>query len=1079
MPSEHRHALSPGQPSPASPARAFLHARRSLEWAAALLVAVTVAGTLAAGRQARPATATSAESPARSTDASHYRVPDGFTVERVAGPDLLSYPMFVSPAAPGRLFVVESTGPNTMTTEEMLASPSYHIRLLEDVDADGIYDRSWIYADGLAFPMGATLLGDSLYVASAPDLLRFRDTDGDGVADEREVVLTGWTLNVNGAAMGGPYLGPDGWFYITDARRGFEIRRKEGDVVSGSGARIWRVRPDGTGLEWIAGGGFDNAVEIAFMPSGEPLGTMTYFLDPQDGLRDAIMHWVEGGVYPKAHPVIEQDALPLTGPLMPPMTKLARVAHSGLLRYRSDAFGAPYRGNLFTAQFNTGRVMRHVVTPDGATYRTDDEPFLTSVSADAHPTDVLEDADGSLLVVDTGGWFIKGCPLSRVAKPDVEGGIYRIRRGGTAPVADPWGQALDFDRAQPADLVEHLDDSRAVVRDRALERLVALGEAAVAPLGAVRASNPDPEVRTAAVFALHRIGTPHASTAVRAALGDDDAGVRTAAARAAGLARDTSAVAVLERLVREDVLQVRRQAATALGQLGRASSVVALLEAAGVPGDRFVEHAITHALITLGSAPPLVESLTHTSAAVRRTALVALDQMRPSPLTREHLAPFLAPGAPELWNTGAWVASHHPEWSDLVVTFLANRLDAPPSEGDTASQVGLLVSFCQAEPVQALVTSRLTAPRTTPSIRVALLDVVRTCPVAYVPHSWVQALGTLVGDPDESLRARVLRLVEARGLTALHPQVQALVADASAPVAFRLDALSSLVAGGRALSDDEFAFVVQHLPPTADAPVRQAAARVLVQATLTDGQLVTLARDYVARADAFILPRLVEAFAGSSGVQVGDALVEALLAAPDRLETLSEEDLRTLLGGYPAAVQPEAPRLLTVLRTQQGERLGRLQAVEASLTRGDIDSGRRLFFGKSLCSTCHAVGGEGSTFGPDLTTIGDIRSRHDIVEAILFPSASFAREYDTYRVRTAAATHTGVLKEQLADAVVVEVAPEAAIRVPRTEIVGLEPAGVSMMPPGLERMLTEQELSDLVAFLESLPDPVERAPARP
>ena len=62
----------------------------------------------------------------------------------------------------------------------------------------------------------------------------------------------------------------------------------------------------------------------------------------------------------------------------------------------------------------------------------------------------------------------------------------------------------------------------------------------------------------------------------------------------------------------------------------------------------------------------------------------------------------------------------------------------------------------------------------------------------------------------------------------------------------------------------------------------------------------------------------------------------------------------------------------------------------------------------------------------------------------------------------------------LTDAVTVQVAPETAVRVPRGEIRGIEPLAVSMMPPGLEQMLSGSELADLVAFLESLPDPIDR-----
>jgi hypothetical protein len=231
---------------------------------------------------------------------------------------------------------------------------------------------------------------------------------------------------------------------MCDARRGFDIKTLEGMELKGKGARIWRCLPDGRELESYSGGGFDNSIEMIFMPSGETIGTMTYFVDPTDGQRDALMHWVEGGVYPKPYPVIEEDHLKLTGDLMPVMTKLPRVAPAGLMRYRGSSFGEAFAGNLFSAQFNTGRIMRHVITPVGATFKTVDEPFMSSDSLDTHPTDVLEDADGSLIVVNTGGWFIAGCPLSVVAKTDIAGGIFRIRKTDAPGIPDPWGKQLDF-----------------------------------------------------------------------------------------------------------------------------------------------------------------------------------------------------------------------------------------------------------------------------------------------------------------------------------------------------------------------------------------------------------------------------------------------------------------------------------------------------------------------------------------------------------------------------------------------------------------------------------------------------------
>src|SRR6266571_9367262 len=126
------------------------------------------------------------------------------------------------------------------------------------------------------------------------------------------------------------------------------------------------------------------------------------------------------------------------------MTKLARITPAGLARYRGATFGPQYQGNLFSAQFNPHRVQRHILHREGASFRTDDSDFLTSTDPDFHPTDVVEDADGSLLVFDTGAWFIHGCPISRVAKPEIKGSIYRIRRTGSREVADARGGRIDL-----------------------------------------------------------------------------------------------------------------------------------------------------------------------------------------------------------------------------------------------------------------------------------------------------------------------------------------------------------------------------------------------------------------------------------------------------------------------------------------------------------------------------------------------------------------------------------------------------------------------------------------------------------
>lgn len=998
------------------------------------------------------------------------QVPEGFTIERAVDPGMISYPMFASFDGDGRLFVFESDG-SSPTNQGMLKDPPYHIRLLEDTNGDGKFDKSKIFADSLSFPKGGVFYNGSLYVTSSPDLLRLTDTDGDGVADKREVVLSGWVLNSNGALLGGPFLGPDGWLYMTDARRGFDITTKEGVNLKGNTARIWRCRPDGSGLESMAGGGFDNSIELAFMPSGETVGTMTYFIEPQAGMRDAIMHWVEGGTYPKNNPVIEKDKFILTGDLMPVMNKMARVAPSGIMRYRGNTMGKENQGSLFSAEFNTGRIMRHKVIADGATYKTADEPFVTSNVQDMHLTDVLEDADGSMLILNTGGWFILGCPLSRVAKLDVPGGIYRIRKTGAAKVNDPWGTKLNLKSMAVPALVTATKDSRIAVRDHAIELLISKGEAAVLPIKSSLLKSTSEEIRAAGIFALSRIATPNAMIGVRSGLIDPSAVVRTSAARALGLARDKLSVDKLMELVQKDRFAVRRQAATALGQIGDKRAVPALLKASAINNDRFEEHALIYALIKLNDAVPLQEALNNPSANVKRTALIALDQIGGTALKKENVSPFLTSKTPQLQKIGIWVASHHHDWSDIIIDFLKGRMNTLEIAGtDNTAIRDLMITFSNDKQLQIFLAEQLGSNSASDTKKIFLLDVVAHASVNTIPQVWVQALSKLLDSGSTEIKSQVLGLIESRRIKALNGQLSQIVQNENTSPDFRLKALSSKLLSVPVLSDTEFSMAFSFLGNKNESPIRQMSARLLSNAKLTDDQLLQLAQEQVAKTDVYLLPNLISAFKNNKSEQVGIALVAALSASPDRLDNVSEEELKGLLNTYSQKIKSSADPLLTKLAEKNAGRLAELTKLEASLTRGDVASGAKIFFGKGICSSCHAVAGKGAIFGPDLTNIGQIRSGHDILEAILYPSASFAREYETSRIITKTATYTGVLKEQLPDAILIATGPGLQVRIPRSEITGIEPLDISLMPPGLDKMLSPQELSDLMAYLNTLPD---------
>src|SRR5262249_37625845 len=142
-----------------------------------------------------------------------------------------------------------------------------------------------------------------------------------------------------------------------------------------------------------------NPVEVAFSPGGEPFACGT-FLSPESqgqGLRDALIHCVYGGLYSVRDRELSGEKR--TGDLLPPVAQLGVAAGSGLVRPRGGIFGDDDRPALYPALFNLHSVPRFALERVGATFRAREETFLRSDDPDFHPTDVLEDADGSLLVV--------------------------------------------------------------------------------------------------------------------------------------------------------------------------------------------------------------------------------------------------------------------------------------------------------------------------------------------------------------------------------------------------------------------------------------------------------------------------------------------------------------------------------------------------------------------------------------------------------------------------------------------------------------------------------------------------------
>jgi len=192
---------------------------------------------------------------------------------------------------------------------------------------------------------------------------------------------------------------------------------------------------------------------------------------------------------------------------------------------------------------------------------------------------------------------------------------------------------------------------------------------------------------------------------------------------------------------------------------------------------------------------------------------------------------------------------------------------------------------------------------------------------------------------------------------------------------------------------------------------------------------------------------------------VGQALITGLNSS-SAATNLSADELASLLQKYPESVQQAATPLLKKLGVDLAEQKAHLESLKPLLTEGRLEEGRKIFFGKkAACSGCHAVENSGGKVG---------RTGTDLLEAIALPSASFARGYRSYLVVTdAGRIYTGVISRESTDTVYLRTADLSEVRIARDEIEVMKESPTSIMPKGLEQRLSQQEIRDLLAYLQN------------
>ncbi len=385
-----------------------------------------------------PAGVGAASSP--SPTVSDVQAPDGFEVTLFGTPPIINYPVCLSAAPTGELFVgVDEQG--SLGKEKDCGRV---LRCL-DVDGDGRADRVNTFAE-MDHPRGLIYDNGSLWVLHPPTLSVFHDDDRDGYADRHEVLVTGLSteqVEQRGAdhTTNGIRLGIDGWIYIAVGDFGFaDCTGADGRSLSRRGGGVLRVRPDGTELEVFAWG-LRNIVDVCVDPF---LNVFTRDNTNDGGGWDIrVSHVLRSAEY--GYPSLYVN---FADEIMPPLAQYGGGSGCGGMYFQDLRWPAPYADALYTCDWGTNEIYRHNLAQSGPTFAAHQEVFAKV----PRPTDIDVDGRGLMYVASwkNGEFSYKG--------PDV-GFVAQVRPRNFLPQPFP-----DLASTDDAGLIRELSSPSAVHR---------------------------------------------------------------------------------------------------------------------------------------------------------------------------------------------------------------------------------------------------------------------------------------------------------------------------------------------------------------------------------------------------------------------------------------------------------------------------------------------------------------------------------------------------------------------------------------------------------------------------------------
>ncbi len=961
-------------------------------------------------------------------------VRDGFEVQLVAAEPLVIDPVAIDWSTDGRLWVAEMADyPNGMDDQ---GKPGGRIRFLEDTDNDGQYDASTVFLTDIPFPNGVMSWGKGVLVTAAPEIFYAEDTDGDGRADVRRTLYSGFLEGNQQLRVNGLRWGLDNWIhcasgshhpgYGADSQILSHVTQQQTSV----GSRDFRIRPE------------------------------TGDIEPQSGPsqfgrnRDAWGQWFgEQNSYPLWHYVLEDGNIrrnphyappdprklltpsnPEVYPAAPPEKRFHSFEQSG--RYTSACSGMIYLDDLlfadssstgvtengalavqhvFTCEPFSNLVQHNLLIDDGVSFRLERDPaeegaatdFFASEDRWCRPVMVRTGPDGALWVVDMYRYMIEHPqwlpkegqdelrPFFRSG--DDRGRIYRIVPKQASRAANPPAFLKQrTNRDLVADLISDLESPNGWIRDNAQQQLVANGDSSiVASLEKILSKSSWATARVHALCTLSGLGClkdHHILTAIR----DPHPAVRRWAVRLAPEAGVP--LELLTSLVNDPHLKVRLELANLAGQYRQS-----------------------------GSGDVLAELLMKTPDAYLRAAVMSsLHRDNVSVVTERFL--MAVRDDPGVANESSRLAGYSESDRDDMCSVLC-------------AQAALIGNAATLDPILMLLTVDSETPPSAWQMK-GLSGLLRQ-----VSGDWTRLTNVIGGDV---IKSRLIATLETARRVAI---------DSASETAIRAAAIELVLMDEGSKQNEEL--VRSLLTPQTSTDLQQAVIQRLGEHRyeFTPAILLSSWSAYTPAVRAAVLNLLATRPEWLTPLlehmEAGRVLVAELDAATrQRLLTTRDEALKSRLQNLFAA-------------DGNSDRRKVIQQLQSVLTmKGDASRGEAIF--RKRCSTCHRQNGFGSEVGPNLASLTN-RTPETLLTAILDPSAAVEAKYLNFvAVTTSGRSVTGILTTETASSLKFVAAEGKTETLLRTEIEELKSTGKSLMPEGLEKDVTPQEIADVMEFVRVL-----------